>query len=104
MVPDHDPVEVSAQANSDDHDGVLSAISREMVRIYKQDFGRGPTKASSRFAGSDILVCTLEDSFTPAERRMVELGEHQRLRDVRLFFQHSSEESRSALTSLQALG
>jgi uncharacterized protein YbcI len=37
-------------------------------------------------------LCTLEDSLTPAERKMVELGEDQRLREVRMFFQHASEE------------
>jgi uncharacterized protein YbcI len=34
----------------------------------------------------------LENSLTPAERNMVALGEHQRLRDVRLFFQHATEQ------------
>jgi uncharacterized protein YbcI len=29
---------------------------------------------------------------TPAERTMADLGEHQRLRDVRLFFQHARED------------
>ena len=66
-------------------------ISREMVRLYKERFGRGPTKARSAFAGPDCLICTLENSLTPAEINMVALGEHQRLRDVRLFFQHASE-------------
>src|SRR3954451_22230453 len=28
-------------------------------------FGRGPTKAKTEFAGLDVVVCTLEDSFTP---------------------------------------
>jgi uncharacterized protein YbcI len=32
----------------------------------------------------------LEDTLTSAERRLVELGEHQRLRDLRLFFQYAS--------------
>jgi uncharacterized protein YbcI len=66
-------------------------VSREMVHLYKEQFGRGPTKAKTAFAGPDCLVCTLEDSFTPAERRLAEMGEHQRLRDVRLFFQHATE-------------
>ena len=38
-----------------------------------------------------MLITTLEDSLTPSERRMAELGEHQRLRDIRMFFQHASE-------------
>ncbi|MDQ3587508.1 MAG: DUF2294 domain-containing protein [Actinomycetota bacterium] len=70
----------------------LQTLSNEMVRLYKEQFGRGPTKAMSQFAGSDTLICTLENSFTPAERNMAALGEHQRLRDVRQFFQHVTED------------
>jgi uncharacterized protein YbcI len=62
-----------------------------MVRLYKDQFGRGPTKARTEFAGPDIVVSTLEDSFTPAERRMAEMGEDHRLRDTRTFFQHATE-------------
>lgn len=62
-----------------------------MVRVYKEQFGRGPTKARSDFASPDLLVCSLEDSLTPAERRLAELGEHQRLRDTRLYFQDATE-------------
>ena len=69
---------------------LTARISRDMVRLYKEQFGRGPTKANTLFAG-DVIVCTLEDSLTPAERRMAEMGEHQRLRDVRMFFQHTTE-------------
>jgi uncharacterized protein YbcI len=70
---------------------VVAEISREMVRIYKVQFGRGPTKSRTAFAGPDTVICTLEHSLTPVERKLVELGEHQRLRDVRLFFQHATE-------------
>lgn len=72
-------------------DSILAEISREMVRLYKEQFGRGPTKARTDFAGPDLVVCTLEESLTPAESRLVELGEHQRLRDTRMYFQHASE-------------
>ena len=70
---------------------VRAEISREMVRLYKEQFGRGPTKARTEFAGPEVVVCTLEDSFTPAERRLAEMGEHQRLRDTRLYFQHATK-------------
>ena len=66
-------------------------VSNEMVRLYKDVFGRGPTKARTDWAGPDAMVCTLRDSFTLAEKNMVALGEHQRLRDIRMFFQHASE-------------
>src|SRR5215207_1791888 len=67
-----------------------AAISNAMVRMYKEQFGRGPTKTRTNYAGPDILITTLEDSFTPAERRMADMGEHQRLRDTRMFFQYAT--------------
>jgi uncharacterized protein YbcI len=70
----------------------LSEISNAMVRLYKEQFGRGPTKAATHYAGPDCIISTLEDSLTPAERNMAALGEHQRLRDVRMFFQYASEQ------------
>jgi uncharacterized protein YbcI len=69
----------------------MEELSRAMVRLYKERFGRGPTKAQSVYATADLLICTLENSLTPAERTMAEMGEHQRLRDVRMFFQYASE-------------
>jgi uncharacterized protein YbcI len=71
---------------------LLADISNEMVALYKNLFGRGPTRARTNWAGQDILVCTLENSMTPAERSMADLGESQRLRDVRLFFQYATED------------
>jgi uncharacterized protein YbcI len=67
-------------------------ISNEMVRLYKDLFGRGPTRARTAFAGPDTIIATLEDTLTPAERTMADLGEHQRLRDVRLLFQYAREQ------------
>jgi uncharacterized protein YbcI len=88
---DSQPVPESAET-TDYQSSIRAEISREMVRLYKEQFGRGPTKAKSEFAGADVLVCTLEDSFTPAERRLAEMGEHQRLRDTRLYFQHATKD------------
>lgn len=69
--------------------GVLSAISNEMVRIYKDQFGRGPTKTRTVWAGPDIVLVTLEQTFTPAELKLREMGEHARLRELRLLFQYA---------------
>src|SRR6059058_5501360 len=67
-------------------------ISNAMVRLYKEAFGRGPTKARAQFAGPDTLVVVLESSLTVAERNLVAMGEHQRLREARLFFQYALED------------
>jgi|SRR6186997_150457 len=75
------------ETSGNGHDSVRAEISREMVRLYKELFGRGPTKARTEFAGPDLVICTLENTFTPAERSLAEMGEHQRLRDTRMYFQ-----------------
>ncbi|HTX11972.1 MAG TPA: Na-translocating system protein MpsC family protein [Solirubrobacteraceae bacterium] len=77
-------------------------ISNAMVRLYKEAFGRGPTKARAQFAGQDTLVVILENSLTVAERNLVAMGEHQRLREARLFFQYALEEQFRAIVE-QAL-
>jgi uncharacterized protein YbcI len=74
------------------YDSVHAEISREMVRLYKELFGRGPTRARTEFAGPDIVICSLEHTFTPAERSLAELGEHQRLRDTRMYFQAATHD------------
>jgi len=78
-------------------------ISNAMVRLYKEAFGRGPTKARAQFAGHDTLVVILENSLTVAERNLVAMGEHQRLREARLFFQYALEDQFRAIVE-EALG
>jgi uncharacterized protein YbcI len=66
------------------------AISNEMVRLYKERFGRGPTKARTHWVGPDVIAVMLEDTLTPVEKSLVAMGEHQRLRDLRIFFQYAT--------------
>jgi uncharacterized protein YbcI len=82
-----------ADISGGDRDGALSVsadISREMVRLYKNQFGRGPTKVRTHWAGDDMIIVVLENTLTPAERNMVLMGEHQRIRDIRNFFQYAT--------------
>jgi uncharacterized protein YbcI len=69
---------------------LLSQVSNEMVRLYKDQFGRGPVQARTHWCGPDTLTVLLEDTLTPAERNLVKMGEHGRLRDTRTFFQYST--------------
>jgi uncharacterized protein YbcI len=69
----------------------LQEVTNAMVRLYKELFGRGPTKARSNYAGPNTLLATIENSLTPAELNLLELDEHQRVREIRMFFQHASE-------------
>lgn len=78
------------------HSPILE-ISNAMVRLHKQAFGRGPTKASAHFAGADILIVLLADTTTIAEHNLLALGEAQRLREQRLFHEHALEDEMRSL-------
>jgi uncharacterized protein YbcI len=73
--------------------GQLTQITRAMVAIYKEQFGRGPRHAHSHYSGPNAVVCFLEGTLTPLERKLAEQGEHDRLREIRLWFQYSAEAS-----------
>jgi uncharacterized protein YbcI len=93
-VPDGGPESVSADRAS----GPLSQISRAMVAIYKEQFGRGPRLVHSHFAGANAITCFLEGTLTAAEQTLSTMGEQQRLRETRMLFQYAAEvEFRSAV-------
>ncbi len=69
----------------------LLELSNAMVRLYKDLFGRGPTKARTSYAGPDLIVTTLRNSLSRADRHMAEAGDHERLRDLRIYFQYQHE-------------
>ena len=81
----------------------LLEISNAMVALYKEAFGRGPTKVRARFAEADTLLITLESSLTVAERNLVAMGEHRRLREARLFLADALEGQARAIVE-RALG
>lgn len=68
----------------------LAAVSNAMVTLHKQQFGRGPTRVRTNYAGSDSLICVMEDALLPAERSMVEMGEAHRVQESRLYFQNAT--------------
>jgi uncharacterized protein YbcI len=69
---------------------MMLEVANVMVRIFKEQFGRGPTKARASWAAPDVLVVMLEDTLTPVERNLAAMGEHERLRDLRSLFQYAS--------------
>jgi uncharacterized protein YbcI len=69
---------------------LLAAISKAMVALHKEQFGRGPTTVRSHFAGPDSLICVLEDVLLPAERKLVAMGENQRVSESRVAFQSAT--------------
>ena len=71
---------------------MLAKVATAMVALHKKHFGRGPTKAAARFAGSDLLVVVLEDTLIPAEAMLLEIGEERRVTETRLAFQKATSD------------
>jgi uncharacterized protein YbcI len=91
----------SAPVHEDGRVDVLREVSRAMVRIYKEQFGRGPEHVHSHWAGPDSIICFLENTLTPVERTLTTMDEHQRLRDMRTLFQYAAEvEFKSAIEAI----
>lgn len=87
-----DRAETTSHEDGDRSQSLLLTVSNEMVRIYKEQFGRGPTKVRTDWAGPDVLVSTLRESLTAAEQNLADMGEFHRLRDTRIFFQYAAED------------
>jgi uncharacterized protein YbcI len=64
----------------------LAAITREMVRIKSQHYGRGATEAKS-YQCDNFLFCVLKGGMTVVERDLLAHGDEGLVRDVRLRFQ-----------------
>jgi uncharacterized protein YbcI len=71
---------------------ILVSVSNAVVSLHKEQFGRGPTRARSHYAGDDMLVCVLEDALLPAERALVEMKQQERVQESRLFFQMATRD------------
>jgi uncharacterized protein YbcI len=63
-------------------------ISKEIVRLQAEYYGKGPTKAKT-YIVDDLVVVVLEESFTRAERTLVERGEREAIQHIRRRFQQA---------------
>ena len=82
-----DPITAEAEQYPAANGAVLQHVSNALVALHKEQFGRGPTRAQTHFAGADTIVCVLDDAQVPAERTMVETGELQSVRESRMCLQ-----------------
>jgi uncharacterized protein YbcI len=70
----------------------LTRLSNAMVGLYKDLFGRGPTKARTSYVGPNLIVSSLENSLTRIERTMASTGDYRRLRELRIDLQYTAED------------
>ncbi|MDO8188521.1 DUF2294 domain-containing protein [Conexibacter sp. JD483] len=83
MAEADEPIETEAPGAE-----LLSRISNEMVRMMKEYFGRGPTRAKS-YMLDDLLVVVMRDGMTTAERTMLEFGRSDVVRQFRQEFENA---------------
>jgi uncharacterized protein YbcI len=79
-----------------------AAISRELVSLHKQFYGRGPVRAKT-YLVDDTVVCVLEGGFTVVERTLIEVGRAAAVHDMRLSFQAAMRDQFTAIVE-SALG
>ena len=63
-------------------------IATRIVRLHSEYYGRGPTKAKACIT-EDVVVVVLEETFTKAERTLVERGEIEAIQQIRRRFQQT---------------
>jgi len=67
----------------------LAAVTNGIVKLFRDYYGRGPTKAKSYLMDDRIIMCVLEETMTRVERTLVDTGHGDKVREVRLTFQEA---------------
>jgi uncharacterized protein YbcI len=74
-------------------DGALrAAISRAIVRIHAEHYGKGATQAKT-YASENLIVTVLRDVFTTVESTLIGLDRADTVRAVRTTFQTSMSQT-----------
>jgi uncharacterized protein YbcI len=77
---------------TDSEDGsVLARISTEMVRTFKQYYGKGPVSAKS-YLVDDLLFVVMREGITQAEQTMLDAGRAGTVRNFRQEFENEMTE------------
>jgi uncharacterized protein YbcI len=71
--------------------GQLAEVSNAIVGIFRECYGRGPTKAKT-YQFDNYVVTVLEDILTTVEETLVKNGEEDLVRRVRLTFQEQVQD------------
>ena len=58
----------------------LAAVTNGIVKLFREYYGRGPTKAKSYILDDRIVVCVLEETMTKVEHTLVQNGHSDKVR------------------------
>jgi uncharacterized protein YbcI len=79
-----------------------ATISREIVRLQAEYYGKGPTRART-YISDDLVVVVLEETFTRAEKTLAQRGEGDAIQHIRRRFQQQMAENFTSVVE-QATG
>jgi uncharacterized protein YbcI len=73
----------------------LTEISNAAVALHREHFGRGPGAAKTHIT-DNLVVCVLNDIFTPLERTLIDAGQVTRVRETRAIHHSATDEAYKA--------
>jgi uncharacterized protein YbcI len=72
-------------------DGLLLAVTDEMVRLHRRYHHRAPATAKTLLLGDDLLACVLGGVYTDVEKTMIELQRSTTVQETRNAFQNAMQ-------------
>ena len=74
-----------------DQGKLSAAISKAILGIHREHYGRGASRART-VMGADYIICFLEDIYMPVERTLIEAGRFEAVESTRSAFQDTMRE------------
>jgi uncharacterized protein YbcI len=85
------------------HGTALADITTGIIQLFREYYGRGPTKGKTYLMDDRYVLCVLERTMTTVEETLTNAGEVDLVRKVRLTFQEEMVEEFKAVVE-KALG
>ena len=90
-MPTDETEDLKQSAGADTEGGVRSQISRRMVQLLKEYYGKGPTKAKTYYF-DDTVVVLLRGGYTKVEQTLMRDGRGEAVIRQRMQFQEAMRE------------
>jgi uncharacterized protein YbcI len=85
------------------HGSALADITTGIIKLFRQYYGRGPTKGKTYLMDDRYVLCVLEQTMTTVEETLTKAGQADLVRKVRLTFQEEMAPEFTAIVE-KALG
>jgi uncharacterized protein YbcI len=70
--------------------GFLAQVTRDLVQLHREYYGKGPTKART-YKVNDTLISILKGGFTTVEATLIDEGKADAVHEMRRSFQAAME-------------